>query len=722
VIVSLHKKGDATVPGNYRPITLLPVMDKLYMSVLAARLQKYVPLHDHQFAFRARRGTVDAVFAISETVRVRAAQGKPTYAFFQDMAKAYDSVWHSGLLYKLHSKGVRGRLWHVIRAAYANARSAPRLQHTVGERFAVERGVAQGCPLSPILFDIVIDDLLSELNDRPDSDGVPIGEMGAGGEHAVAALAALAYADDVSALSATPEGLQRIIDRMARHAVLWKWDCNVTKSVCMAFGPQTGAPPPTWRWRQRQLRTVDEVKVLGVYLQSDCSWARQCEYASLRVNQMYHVWKPVLSDRNICTRTKLHVVNTFIKPVAAYGMELWDGVGAGTRGTEAFARLEKSLARILRGALALPQGAGRQHCRSALLQADTGIRTFADDAVAARLRYLRNLGSGREGIAVVQAVLVMSRSVAQTAPALTSKTWWGRADGMKRTVQIAAGVDDLLTAPAAEGPAAAPTPGPPAQVSNAAISAAVRCAARAAAAVRSSLLSSTQALVQAAQAGPAPYLCHTRGLQSASVFALRAQVLPELLSPAVPLPSGGPDEPAHLRCPACARLVSDEFMDEERCFFQDWEMEAARRQRMFCHRVTSCAAHVRSRVWFRDELLRILGYARAGWVLPGHAVHAPPRDEGAAMLAVLLDPMSCPHLREGLTTGGGGPAFYHALHHYLRSLRVPDASVWPLPVAYSHTFGNDSDADSDDEVDLRGSLSLPPVRRARKAAVRAVCG
>jgi hypothetical protein len=80
VIVSIHKKGDKTVAGNYRPITLLPVLDKLYMAILAARLRKHVPLHDHQFAFREKRGTVDALFALTEPLRLRTAAGLPTYA------------------------------------------------------------------------------------------------------------------------------------------------------------------------------------------------------------------------------------------------------------------------------------------------------------------------------------------------------------------------------------------------------------------------------------------------------------------------------------------------------------------------------------------------------------------------------------------------------------------------------------------------------------------
>jgi hypothetical protein len=119
--------------------------------------------------------------------------------------------------------------WHVIRAAYACAQST-RLQHVVGEYFSRTRrstGVLQPYPL-----DIYIDDLLEELNDDHDTDGCIAmrpqarrRRMAVPPPHSI-----LAYADDVTASSTTPEAAHTI-DAMARHGDLWKWNCNVVKSV-----------------------------------------------------------------------------------------------------------------------------------------------------------------------------------------------------------------------------------------------------------------------------------------------------------------------------------------------------------------------------------------------------------------------------------------------------------------------------------------------------------
>jgi hypothetical protein len=95
----------------------------------------------------------------------------------------------------------------------------------------------------PYPLDIYIDDLLEELNDDHDTDGVPLRTQARRRLMAVPPPLALAYADDVTALQ-PPRGLQHTIDAMARHGDLWKWNCNVVKSVCMVFGPPPAGLPP----------------------------------------------------------------------------------------------------------------------------------------------------------------------------------------------------------------------------------------------------------------------------------------------------------------------------------------------------------------------------------------------------------------------------------------------------------------------------------------------
>ena len=75
----------------------------------------------------------------------RLREDKKTYAFFLDIQKPYDTVWHYGLWYKLWDMGVKGRMWHAINKMYMSSRSAVLLEGAKSDLFNVEQGMAHGC-------------------------------------------------------------------------------------------------------------------------------------------------------------------------------------------------------------------------------------------------------------------------------------------------------------------------------------------------------------------------------------------------------------------------------------------------------------------------------------------------------------------------------------------------------------------------------------------------
>ena len=105
LIVNLFKKGDKEETGNYRGITLLSVVGKVFCKVLNNRLVMHLDkggaLHEGQAGFRVKRGCVDNIYTLNELVQGRLREGKDTYAFFLDVQKAYDTVWRNGLWFKL---------------------------------------------------------------------------------------------------------------------------------------------------------------------------------------------------------------------------------------------------------------------------------------------------------------------------------------------------------------------------------------------------------------------------------------------------------------------------------------------------------------------------------------------------------------------------------------------------------------------------------------------
>ncbi len=147
-----HKSGPTDDMANCRAITLLDVVSKLFHKVLASRLMDHVEEHtllsNTQNAFRPDRSTDDHVCCVSQIVQGRQRARQPTYAFFMDVRKAYDTVWRDGLLYKLWQKGIRGRIWTYIAALYSKSVRRVRVGSALSTGVNIDLGVAQGDTLS----------------------------------------------------------------------------------------------------------------------------------------------------------------------------------------------------------------------------------------------------------------------------------------------------------------------------------------------------------------------------------------------------------------------------------------------------------------------------------------------------------------------------------------------------------------------------------------------
>ena len=167
MLIFLRKGIERILVISYRGITLLSVVGKVFCKILNNRLvqclDKEGALHEGQAGFRLNRGYMDNVYTLNEIVQGRLREDKKIFSLFLVIQKAYDTVWHDGLWYKLWDKGVQGRMWRVIKKMYMSSRSAVLLEGEKSDSFNVEQGVAQGYSLSPILFSVFIIDLLKEV-------------------------------------------------------------------------------------------------------------------------------------------------------------------------------------------------------------------------------------------------------------------------------------------------------------------------------------------------------------------------------------------------------------------------------------------------------------------------------------------------------------------------------------------------------------------------------
>ncbi len=118
IIFPLYKEGSRLEPGNYRPITLLSCVGKLFGSILESRLSDWSEtkgvIVDHQGGFRRHRGAPDQIFLLREILSSRKERGLPTLVTYVDCRKAYDTVWREGNFVRLFDAGVQGQMWRQI--------------------------------------------------------------------------------------------------------------------------------------------------------------------------------------------------------------------------------------------------------------------------------------------------------------------------------------------------------------------------------------------------------------------------------------------------------------------------------------------------------------------------------------------------------------------------------------------------------------------------------
>ena len=163
-------KGARTDIGNYRGITLLSVVGKMFEAIINKRMSKWIErrglLSDQQGGFRVQRGCPDSYYLLHETLSFRKELKLKTYACFIDVKKAYDTVWQNGLWKRLWDIGIKGKTWRIIREWYQGMQSCVLLDGDATRYFDLEQGVKQGAVLSPLLYAIFVDGVVDALKKK----------------------------------------------------------------------------------------------------------------------------------------------------------------------------------------------------------------------------------------------------------------------------------------------------------------------------------------------------------------------------------------------------------------------------------------------------------------------------------------------------------------------------------------------------------------------------
>ncbi|GFW07225.1 RNA-directed DNA polymerase from mobile element jockey [Trichonephila clavipes] len=169
VVIPILKPGkNSALAESYRPISLLPVLSKLAEKVILARLNDHLEreniLIPEQHGFKPRLSTSHQLLRVVEFIKEGNNKDECTAAVFLDIQKAFDRVWHTGLLFKLITYKISPPLIFLINSYISDRSFTVKINRTFSQLKKINAGVAQGSILAPTLFNLYVNDIIKNTN------------------------------------------------------------------------------------------------------------------------------------------------------------------------------------------------------------------------------------------------------------------------------------------------------------------------------------------------------------------------------------------------------------------------------------------------------------------------------------------------------------------------------------------------------------------------------
>ena len=287
-VIPILKKGDPKLICNYRPISLLNFLSKIYEKIIHARLSNYLAdnhiLSSHQFGFRKKLSTLDAIIHFTETIYEALNNRKSVVNIMIDYSKAFDTVNIPILLTKLFQYGIRGTAHMLISSYLSNRKQFVSIDGKSSRLFDINIGVPQGSVLGPLLFLLYVNEIPSiSENFKP-----------------------TLFADDCT-LSFVGSNVQDLLE-MCNHELqnfkLWsdsnRLTLNLSKTKCLFVSNINDFPPDSIILNDDVIEHIDYVKFLGLTIDDkmkfDCHIKNICSKISKSIGIMFSL-KDIIPPR-----------------------------------------------------------------------------------------------------------------------------------------------------------------------------------------------------------------------------------------------------------------------------------------------------------------------------------------------------------------------------------------------------------------------------------------
>lgn len=303
-----YKSGPEDQIDNYRPISALPSISKIYETLTLNRMMSFITAHgiltSVQYGFRAGRSTTQAVAKLLSYVTKAYHERNYCVCFFLDLRKAFDTINHEILFKKFSHYGFRGTSHEYLKSYFTNRKQCVSLNDLKSGLEDIKCGVPQGSILGPLCFNLYINDL----------------------PNAVAEDCVL-FADDAAFIisSKSLDDLYRRIVKLFEDLTKFlEYNClvpNATKSKLMFFSSRVVRELPDFNFSGRTIEWVSEFKYLGLILTNKLSFGKHISRVSLNVSRITGM---VMSARDFFPRSVLlKLYHALALPHVNLHLEIW---------------------------------------------------------------------------------------------------------------------------------------------------------------------------------------------------------------------------------------------------------------------------------------------------------------------------------------------------------------------------------------------------------------
>jgi len=343
-VVPLLKKGDPSMPSNYRPIFLLNTILKMFTGVLNSRLSEWITknhkLSEYQAGFRSKRGCVEHIFMLACMVQGRLSKEKELYTCFVDLSQAFDSPNHELLWETAKEFGLPPKFVRVFQYLYQYATAVIKSPDGTTDPIQIMKGVLQGESASPNLFNIFIDGIVDELYSAPMLTGIKLHTR---------IIHILLFADDMVLVASTAATLQRKINIAKRFFKRRGLKVNLSKTKIVVFRKSGRIHKDDILYLgNRRIDCVKEYTYLGAPFFSNGSFKLTAEHFK---DRGLAVQGRVLSILNLAKSYDISLscklFETMVRSTSLYAVEVW--------GFEQADTLEKVQQSFFKRSLSLPR-------------------------------------------------------------------------------------------------------------------------------------------------------------------------------------------------------------------------------------------------------------------------------------------------------------------------------------------------------------------------------